>query len=63
MYSKPFKTFEEAKEAENDFKGWDIVHVRPNPNREEGGYVVFYEMASWWDKHYSSYCGCPRGRC
>lgn len=60
MQSKPFKTYEEAKEATKDYAGYDTVYARPNPNKEEGGYVVIYGNTPWWTK--PLYGGCPRGR-
>ena len=60
MLSKPFATLEEAKEAEEDYRFYDEVYSRPNPNTEEGGYVVSYNNRPWWTK--PAYGGCPRAR-
>lgn len=61
MQSEPFKTFEEAKEAQKEYEGkYDQVYARPNPNEEEGGYVVIYENIPWWTK--PLWGGCPHGR-
>lgn len=58
--SSPFTTYDEAKEAKKNYAQYDEVYARPNPNKEEGGYVVMYGNRPWWDK--PVYGGCPRGR-
>lgn len=60
MQSEPFATFEEAKEAAKQYNGYDEVYARPNPNKEQGGYIVIYGNFSW--ERRPLYGGCPRGR-
>ena len=55
------QTFKEAKEAQKEYDGkYDEVYSRPNPNEEEGGYVVICQNIPWWTK--PLWGGCPRGR-
>lgn len=60
MHSKPYATFEEATKAEENYKEFDTVYSRPNPNKEEGGYVVIYFNTPWFNK--PLWGGCPRNR-
>lgn len=61
MKTGPFPTWEDAKEAQKEYeKKFDEVHARPNPNKEDGGYVVIYYNTPWWNK--PLWGGCPRGR-
>lgn len=61
MQTRPFPTYEEAKEAEKEYKEeYGEVYTRPNPNKKEGGYVVIYGNPPWWNKSIGS--GCPRAR-
>ena len=61
MQSKPYATYEEAKKAAaEDFKNYYEAYARPNPNEEEGGYVVIYGNDR--DIIRPVLGGCPHGR-
>lgn len=39
MQSEPFKTFDEAKEAEKEYEGkYNQIYARPNPNEN---FIIF----------------------